>query len=86
MWKIASHTDAVEMDGDWVVLDGERYQVTKLNETGGFLWNLLKEGATLGMLIRSLMEAYEIDAAQAEKDITAFMQHLTHCGLVEHVA
>lgn len=86
MWKIASHTDAVEMDGEWVILDGKQYIVTKLNDAGGFLWNRLKEGATLGMLVRALTEEYEISAEQAELDIKSFLQHLTQCGLVEHVA
>ena len=86
MWKIATHTEAVEMDGEWVILDGERYVVTKLNEAGGFLWNRLKEGATLGMLVGAMTEEYDITEAQAKTDILVFIDHLISCSLVEQIA
>ena len=86
MWRISGNSEAVEIDGDWLVLDGEQYVVTRLNETGGWIWSRLKEGATLDMLIRAMTEEYEVDSARAKEDITVFINHLTACGLVEHVA
>lgn len=86
MWKIAVHTDAVEMDGEWIVLDGERYVVTRLNETGGFLWNQIKRGATLGMLTEALSAEYGIPPERAKADIEAFVAHLREIGLIVHAA
>lgn len=86
MWKITVHTDAVEMDGEWIVLDGERYVVTKLNETGGFLWNHIKQGATIGMLTEALAETYGIPREQAKADIERFVAHLQEIGLITDVA
>lgn len=86
MWKTTVHTDAIEMDGEWIVLDGERYVVTKLNETGGFLWNLIKKGATLGMLTEALAEEYGISQEQAKADSEAFVAHLKEIGLITDAA
>jgi len=86
MWKTAANTEAVEMDGEWVILDGDRYVVTKLNEVGGFIWERLKQGSTLEMLVRGLTGEYDIEPEQARADIEAFVDRLIGCGLVEHVA
>jgi hypothetical protein len=86
MWKIAVHTDAVELDGEWIVLDGERYVVTRLNETGGFLWNLIKKGATLTMLTEEMAEKYGIPQETAKADIEAFIAHLKEIGLIRDAA
>lgn len=86
MWKIMVNTDAVALDGEWVVLDGERYVVTKLNESGGFLWNLIKQGATFSMLTEALVEAYGVSSDQAATDVTAFVAHLKEVGLIQDAA
>lgn len=86
MWKIMVNTDAVALDGEWVVLDAERYVVTKLNETGGFLWNLIKQGATMVMLTDALAEAYGVEPEQAAADVTAFVAHLKEAGLIRDAA
>jgi len=86
MWKTAAHTDAVELDGEWVLLDSQRYVVTKLNEAGGRVWGRLKEGATLEMLVADLVAEYEIDADRARMDIEAFVNRLSDAGMIEHVA
>lgn len=86
MWKTAAHTDAVELDGEWVLLDSQRYVVTKLNAVGGWIWSRLKEGATLEMLVIDLVSEYEIDEAAARTDITAFVERLSESGMIEHVA
>lgn len=86
MWKTVEHTEAVEMDGEWVILDGQRYVLTKLNEVGGWIWNRLKEGATLEMLVADLTEEYEIEAGQARTDIQSFIDKMIECGLVRHAA
>lgn len=86
MWKCASHIEAVEMDHEWVILDGERYMVTKLNEVGGWLWSKLREGTTLERLVLLMTEQYDIEPKQARADIVQFVEHLIECGLVEHVA
>ena len=44
-----------------------------LNETGGFLWEKLTQGATKEGLVDAILGEYDIDKATAEKDVDAFI-------------
>ena len=54
-----------------------------LNETGGFLWEKLSEGATEEDLVKAILDEYEIDEATAKTDVAAFVQKVKDNGLVE---
>lgn len=86
MWKSVPNTEAVEMDNEWVILDGNKYLITKLNEVGGMIWSKLQNGTTKDALIPMMLEQYDITDEQAEIDIEAFLEQLKACGLIEHVA
>ncbi len=86
IWRCVPHTEAVEMDNEWVILDGSKYMITKLNEVGGRIWSELQNGSTTDALIPMLLEQYEITVEQAEIDIEAFLEQLKVCGLIEQVA
>ena len=58
-------------------------QILSLNETGAFLWNILKEGAEPDELAAHLVEEYEVDEATARKDVEIFLSRLREKGLVE---
>lgn len=84
MINYAEHTKAVEMNGEWVVLDAENYLVTKLNETGGWIYNQLREGSSVETVVEALAIAYDITLEQASLDIRLFMEQLISYGLVIH--
>ena len=54
-----------------------------LNETGGFLWEKLSEGATEEDLVKAILGEYEIDEGTAKADVAAFVQKVKDNGLVE---
>ena len=54
-----------------------------LNETGGFLWEKLSEGATEEELVKAILDEYEIDEATAKKDVEAFIQKVKDNNLIE---
>ena len=58
-------------------------QILSVNETGAFLWNLMKEGAERRELADSLTKEYGIDAETAEKDVDAFLARLRDKELIE---
>ena len=58
-------------------------QILSLNETGAFLWNILKEGAEPDELAAHLVEEYEVDEATARKDVEILLSRLREKGLVE---
>ncbi|MBR3242461.1 MAG: PqqD family protein [Parasporobacterium sp.] len=58
-------------------------QILSLNETGAFLWNILKKGAEPEELTARLIEEYEVDEITAKKDVESFLSCLLEKGLVE---
>ena len=51
-----------------------------LNETGAFIWDLLKEETTLEAIAKALVEKYEIDADTAARDCEAYICMLKEAG------
>lgn len=54
-----------------------------LNETGAFLWERLTAGCDAAQLLEALLAVYDVDAAVAEQDVTAFVQKLSENDLLE---
>ena len=51
-----------------------------LNETGGELWDLLKENTDEDKLLESMLEIYEIEPEQAQKSMKTFLRKLERRG------
>lgn len=54
-----------------------------LNETGVFMWNILKDGTTLEELIDALIREYDIDKETATKDTSDFVDKLSSINVFE---
>lgn len=55
----------------------------KLNETGVFLFNLLKNDTTIEVLVNSLVEEYDVTKDKANADVTAFVIKLKEADIIE---
>ena len=51
-----------------------------LNETGAFIWDLLKEDTTVESIAKALVERYEIDVETATRDTEAYICMLKEAG------
>lgn len=51
-----------------------------LNETGAFIWELLKEDTDAQTVAKALAEKYEIDVETALRDTEAYLQMLAEVG------
>ena len=51
-----------------------------LNETGGELWDLLKENTDEDKLLESMLEIYEIEPEQAQKSVRNFSEKIKRGG------
>ena len=51
-----------------------------LNETGAFIWDLLKEDTDVDTVAKALAEKYEIDIAVAKADTEAYIEMLRGVG------
>lgn len=57
--------------------------VITLNETGAFLWKALEKGADEQSLVSLLLESYEVEKEQAEKDVSAFIEKIKGANLLK---
>jgi len=79
--------EAVHLDGEWMILHAEHCTVTKINEVGGFCWNLLHQPQTLSSLVKAVKTNYSItDDSSIDNDIQTFLSDLMNCGLVENAS
>ncbi len=54
-----------------------------LNDTGVFMWNILKNGATKAELVDAVISEYDIDKETASADIDAFLEKLKTVDVFE---
>ena len=54
-----------------------------LNETGAFLWEILKEDVTEENLIAALMSEYDVDEKTAGEDVAEFVAVLADKKVIE---
>ncbi len=52
------------------------------NETGLFILQLLKEGKTPEEIVQALVQEYEVDEKEAERDVLDFMEKLRRYKLL----
>jgi hypothetical protein len=62
---------------------GDLASIYSLNGTGSLIWKLLESPRTAAELATSVALAYEVESAQAERDVTNFVSEMKSVGLVE---
>lgn len=54
-----------------------------LNDTGVFLWNLLKQDTTKEELLKKMLEEYDVSESIASADIDGFISKLRDAKILE---
>ena len=62
---------------------GDLASIYSFNGTGTSIWKSLEGPSTVAELAVKIAQEYEIEAAQAERDVTEFVGELKAAGLVE---
>jgi hypothetical protein len=86
VYRRTMNVEALEVDREWMVLNAEKFTVTKLNEVGGLCWSLLKDAQTLDTLSEALSEKYGIAQEEAKGDVEPFLAELQKLGLIEYAS
>jgi len=71
-----------EIQGQAVVVVPTRRELHELDEVGTFLWAELSRERSLGDLVTSLCEAFDVEAETATSDVREFLASLEEKGLV----
>ncbi len=62
---------------------GDLASIYSFNGTGSLIWKLLDTPKTVAQLACAVAEEYDIDAQQAQRDVSGFVDELKTVGLVE---
>jgi len=81
--EVTSDQVSSELDGEEVILnlrDGTYYG---LNEVGARIWSLIQEEEVLDQVRDRLIEEFDVETEQCERDLIHLVQELHEAGLVE---
>ena len=81
--KIPAHVSFSVVGGDAFLLNTRTNKYFALEDVGTRLWELLKEGRSLGEAYRLILGEYEVEPAQLEQDLLELSGQLLENGLVE---
>lgn len=62
---------------------GDLASIYSFNGTGSLIWKLLESPRTLSELATAVAQEYEVEPAQAERDVMNFVGEMKAVGLVE---
>ncbi|WP_079505291.1 lasso peptide biosynthesis PqqD family chaperone [Mesobacillus jeotgali] len=72
-----------DMDGEKVMLNIQNGKYYNLGEVGGFIWELIAQPTGINSLILSIIENYEVNPSECEKEVISFCTELYLEGLIE---
>ena len=78
-----SDCETIVLDDETMILNPSAMTVTRINDTGLFCWSQLSEPHTFEMLSASIRERFGTSEADARQDLSAFLNRLLECGLIE---
>ena len=65
---------------------GDLNSLYTLNPVGAVLWEFMKEGHTLGEMVKRVCDEFEVTASEAQQDIEAFLDSLRQEQLIKSLA
>lgn len=81
--KISLDVLSQEVGGETVLLDLKSEGYFGLDEVGTRIWQLLQEKGETDYVFQKLLEEYDVNEAQLQKDIEDLVGKLVETGLVE---
>ena len=82
---ITRNTEIVtaDMDGETVMMSIELGKYYNLGKMGSVIWNMIETPLTVEALIGKLLNAYDVERAQCETEVLAFLSDTVENGLVK---
>ncbi len=84
--KISPEVLFQEVSGEIVLLDLASENYFGLDEIGARIWTLLSEGNSLGSVLDTLEQEYDVERAVLENDVGSLLEELITAGLIEFAA
>ncbi|RDI45728.1 PqqD family protein [Falsibacillus pallidus] len=79
--------ETTQLDNEWIILNSNNLTVTKVNEVGGYCWELLQNEQSLENLVSAVEVQFSGELRQEEitEDIKEFLDSLLQCEVIEVV-
>lgn len=71
-----------EVDGETVLLDLQSESYFGLDEVGTRIWQLLNDSADLQTVFAILLDEFDVDEKQLDKDLQEHIAQLVEAGLI----
>ncbi len=82
-WIVNKNVSSSEIGDELALLQPESGQYFTLNQTGTFVWQLLKEPHSTGEITLDVAEKYGIAAPECQHDIGELIAQLGEAGLIQ---
>lgn len=79
----ASDVVACDLDGGKALLDMNSSNYYRLNGSASMIWEWIGDGATLAELIDRMLQEYDVERDECEKDVEAVVSSFIKAGLLE---
>jgi hypothetical protein len=70
------------MDGEKVMMNIQSGKYYNLGQVGGRIWDLLTDPVPVRLLISKLLQEYDVEQAECEAQVHAFLEQLYREGLI----
>jgi len=77
---------AANFDNEWIILNSDKFTVTKINDIGGFCWTLLQKPQTVHSLAQAIRVEYVGVNETVEDDIHHFLSNLLKLHLINYAS
>ena len=83
LFQRSANQIACDMGGEVVILDLSSGTYYGLDLLGARVWSLIEQPASLEAIRDAIVADYDVDAANCERDVLAFLQQMQAVGLIE---
>ena len=77
---------STDLDGEVVLLSIERGNYYRIDEVGSRVWALIETPRQVGALCDDLRTEFDVEPAECQADVLAFLNDLFNDGLIEVAA
>ncbi|MBW4446582.1 MAG: PqqD family peptide modification chaperone [Spirirestis rafaelensis WJT71-NPBG6] len=72
-----------DLGGEAVILNLKTGVYHGLNEVGARIWNFIQQPKAVSDIEQTLLQEYEVEAQQCDRDLKALLQDLQAAGLID---
>jgi hypothetical protein len=80
---VSSELVSANLDGEVVILGFKSGSYYSLDQVGGFIWDLLQESRRVADIRDLIIEEYDVEPAECERDLIALLEDLADKQLID---